>query len=79
MLNDVIQNSLLDDGEKEELVHAFKVCDEALKNEILEIAKIHPEIIPELYINFAAKKYAISKNDTKAFTSVVRGSKNILG
>jgi len=78
MLNDTIKNSLLQDHEKEELISLLEKCDEATKNKIVEIAKTRPDIIPELYINFVAKKYALSKNSADVYRSIIESTRNLI-
>ena len=77
-LEKLIAISPIEPEEKAALASALSAGEKSFQKELAGAAASHPELLPYLYINFAAKKYAIAKNDPDAFKSVIENSKAFL-
>lgn len=57
--------------EKEELIEALSSIHQDYLDELQALFSKHPWFIPYLYVNLAAKKFALSSGDLDAFRDVI--------
>lgn len=77
-LKKYVDESPLNDEEKQELLNALSGIPKNEAGVLAQQFEEDPWLVPYLYVNFAAKKYAISKGDKDAFRRVVENEVDIL-
>lgn len=77
-LNTLIENSPLADFEKQILRDVFDSLDEEMKSALVALSEEQPWLIPYFYVNYAAKRYALEKNDKGLLRKVVRAQEETL-
>lgn len=77
-LQTLVNDSEITDEEKAEISEVLSAMDESIQQELVSLAAIHDWLIPFLYVNFASKKYAVSKGDPRALESVLRNEEEVL-
>jgi hypothetical protein len=74
----LVDTSPLLQGEKDELYEILSGADEETLEQLCSLFSQKPELVPHLYMNLAAKKFAISSNDPQAFDRVVANEMKML-
>jgi hypothetical protein len=77
-LRTLVDTSPLMQGEKDELYGILSGADEETLEQLCTLFSQKSELVPHLYMNLAAKKFAISSNDPHAFERVVANEAKIL-
>jgi hypothetical protein len=77
-LRTLIDTSPLMQAEKNELYESLYGAGEEVLEKLCSLFLQRPELVPHFYMNLAAKKFAISANDSQAFDSVVENEIHIL-
>ena len=77
-VQEYVEESPLTPTEQTELLEALSGMSDADSAALAGRFEENPWLVPYLYVNFAAKKYALSKGDPEAFTRVVESEQVIV-
>lgn len=77
-LQTIVNNSPLADFEKVELVEALVPMPGEYLEELCVACEAQPWLVSYLYVNLAAKKYAVSKKDSTALKTIVENEARLL-